>query len=677
MTTIQNITQQVVAKTALKRLDRRKRVEDMKHFMDFLSNKFPAISVRREYLLSERKFGQFYGEMMSGKSMAMAAMLHYYNMHGRTGVIGLQNTGDVIQFEGSIITYNKMYAKYYERKDWNTIPLEYEFVKSLGVDYANHVTDPNDLGDAFKPKGKAKVLVSIVHQVQFFRLTKMIYEQYGKDARCKPYCVVFDESHLTMSPNEADCHLDEVKVQVDVDSWPEILAKMTKYESVDLIIHNAEQVIATTATPAQNWFSDKYPIEFLIDITPGLGYRDLISVDFNLVPELNDTPVAEDPALHKVFNDLAKKKRYKADRYRMDRDHPLALQVQVSRYKADHYAIRDYILVNHPNKFVIITHNDEGSSMYFPRDISNHIRENLDSIVEIEYGYKELKTEYSILSDTNRVSFSSKAPVTAVLQFCANLPVKMLKRIVFIAGDRVKQGRRVNSEDFSIRMTHEFLRDETSTCDNSTQKWRMVGYVKDNRPALVGYCTESMHRNTITNIKNTRDILEKLKRELNDINSTRTLTAFSILDNATIAGDKIGSQPMCKNKMPMDETSDEEDDFDLKVSDYRRDLKRTHAETMDVVMPERKKKSKKKHRKLDQNVYFICKKDLPDPHHRLYDMAVKILKTRRNVWTKKAHIFKVHKDQNLTWHWSKYSESEGDSGLFMRKEKNQYEFMYV
>jgi Tfp pilus assembly ATPase PilU len=95
--------------------------------MDFLSNKFQAISVRREYLLSERKFGQFYGEMMSGKSMAMAAMLHYYNMHGRTGVIGLQNSGDVIQFEGSIITYNKMYAKYYERKDWNTIPLEWGF----------------------------------------------------------------------------------------------------------------------------------------------------------------------------------------------------------------------------------------------------------------------------------------------------------------------------------------------------------------------------------------------------------------------------------------------------------------------------------------------------------------------------------------------------------------------
>lgn len=74
---------------------------------------------------------------------------------------------------------------------------------------------------------------------------------------------------------------------------------------------------------------------------------------------------------------------------------------------------------------------------------------------------------------------------------------------------------------------------------------------------------------------------------------------------------------------------------------------------------------------------FISKTDLPNTHHDLYDMAVSLLKKKKNMWVKKAAIFTSQQDQNLTWHWSKYSKSDGSKGLFMRKEKNNYEFKYI
>lgn len=560
--------------------------EDMRHFMDYLRNKHPSISNRQDYLLSERKYGSIYGEMMAGKSAAFIATHHYYQMCGVGSIMCVEQSMAITQFEKSIEDYTKVYEKYYARKGWAPKPIEYELANTLGLDtITSEVIDRKNIADVFRTTGNPKMIVAIAHQDQCYRLIKLIYSLWGEDpAIFRHYAVVFDESHLTMFPNEAECRLDHLKVPEDTCSgeWP---VKMTKYESITHLIFFAKQIIAGTATPQQNWFSKFHPIEFIIDINPGVGYRDVLSLDYTIIPELRDTPVAEDPAVHKALEELAMMEPYEKKRYRMSRDHPISVLVNVSYLTKDHKAILDYIIENHKDKFVVITLNDEGTHVHFPEHIANYLRETYDDgFIELNYGTKKPEVVSARVTENNRV-FYKNVPIAATYQFLSDLPEKLVERIVLISGNMVKQGCRISSYDFSIRLTHEFLRDPTSLGDNLLQKLRLVGYIFDNRPSLVVYCTDDTHKRAISGIKDIRDELETLKRDLNDINTTRMENTFDILSMKTISYAKLGSKPMCKNKMPMDVTSESEDDFDFTVSDYKTDISRTFAGRVDVKMP--------------------------------------------------------------------------------------------
>ena len=80
---------------------------------------------------------------------------------------------------------------------------------------------------------------------------------------------------------------------------------------------------------------------------------------------------------------------------------------------------------------------------------------------------------------------------------------------------------------------------------------------------------------------------------------------------------------------------------------------------------------------LNEEEIFICKYDLPQTHHELYDHAVNILKKKKNTWVKKSSIFTTQMLQNRTQHWMNYSKSEGTQGLFLRKKTNNWEMKYV
>jgi hypothetical protein len=580
---IEDKVKQVVRKETIHRL---RMSEDMRHFMDYLRNKHPSISNRQDYLLSERKYGSIYGEMMAGKSAAFIATHHYYQMCGVSSIMCVEQSMAITQFEKSIEDYTKVYEKYYARKGWTPKPIEYELANTLGLDTStNEVIDHENIADVFRTTGNPKMIVAIAHQDQCYRLIKLIYSLWGEDpAIFRHYVVVFDESHLTMFPNEAECRLDHLNVPEDTCSgeWP---VKMTKYESITHLIFFARQIIAGTATPQQNWFSKFHPIEFIIDVNPGVGYRDVLSLDYTIIPELRDTPVAKDPALHKALDELAAMEPYDKTIYRMSRDHPISVLVNVSYFTKDHKEILDYIIENHDDKFVVITLNVEGTHMHFPEHIADYLRNTYDDgFIKLNYGSKKPDCVKSRVKENNRV-FYKNVPIAATYQFLADLPEKLVERIVLISGNMVKQGCRISSYDFSIRLTHEFLRDTTSLGDNLLQKLRLVGYIFDNRPSLVVWCTGSVQDNTVKGIKIIRDGLETLKRDLNDINTTRHKNTYNILKDLEISSAKLGTKPMCKNKMPMTETSDSDDDFALNVGDYKIDLYRTVRGNMNVKMP--------------------------------------------------------------------------------------------
>jgi hypothetical protein len=589
--------EQVIKCEVIKRMNNRnaERVvfsQDQKNFLDFLRNKFSPIYSMKDYLLSERKYGSIYGEMMSGKSQGMVAIHHYNNMFGVGSIQALQQSSDVKQFEQSIKEYNDIYTKYYRKKGWDVKHLQYEMTSSLKLDEFNNVLDPKNLASIFTHIGKPKTIIGIAHQDQFYRLIKIIYQKWGEcPVKFRAPVAIYDESHLTMFPDETECVLDDAKLPeyVHGSEWP---VKLSKYESINALIQFARQVHAVTATPQQNWFSVIHPPQFIIDITPSIGYRDILSVSFDTIPELpKGINFHDDPALHKVIAGWAGMKPMNKRDHHMKRNHPISSLVNVSRYTKDHQNIYDHIITNHPNEFVVITLNDNGTTMYLPPRIVEYMKNERDSIVETTYGVKEQCTNFHLISESNRVKYD-KVPIAATYQFLSDLPEELVERIILISGDMVKQGRRISSFDYAFRLTDVFLRDPTSTGDNLQQKWRQVGYVFDNRPALRGYCTATVHENTVKGIKTIREGVDILKRELNDIHTARHLNTFKILKEMSFSSAKVGTKPMCKNKMPMELTSDDDDDFDLDAGDYALDIDRTTGKVLDVKMTRIKCKKK-------------------------------------------------------------------------------------
>lgn len=576
-------------------------------FLNFIKAEYPCVYNNKAKLLSKKhKFCQLYGEMMSGKSSTMIALLHYYILNNITGIVFLTNCTDLSQFENSIHDYFSKYRNYYLTESGDTTDtsdtsdttdttdtsdiFEYEFINTLKYDKkTKSIIDDNNISDCFNVTGKSKILICVAHEIQLYRMVKLLYKNI-KDNGGKKYCCIFDESHITMySTSKIENSGMSGEEYFNFNMWPH---KMTRCELVDLVIHNAEQIVATTATPAQNFFNEKYNFSFIIEIIPGKFYRDVLSINYHIIPEMGKIELHEDPSLHRVLKDLSNIDRYKKSEYNMKRDQPIFLQIQVSRFKEVHYKIKDFIIDNFENKYVVITHNDDGTLVFLPDEICKYLfsKNNSNKIV-LEYGYKNPKKEKSIINRCNEIKFSSNMPITSILQFCADLPENLIQRIVLISGDRVKQGRRVNSTDYSIRITHEFLRSE-SYCDTDMQKLRIVGYVFDDRPPFVVYCTDTTHNNIINNIKNTRSIVNKLKKELN----TGILgdNSLSILSELNIYKEKIGNIPMCKTYLPIEVISDDEDDF-CEYEDYKIDKEKTAVDVVDVVMPNPKKPKKKKH----------------------------------------------------------------------------------
>jgi hypothetical protein len=557
--------------------------QDMARFTDFISNEYTTVYARLNYLVSSRKYGCLYGEMMSGKSEAMVAIHHFYNMSGMGSIMALQQSEDLPQFEVSIDIYMKKYKDYYTENDWKMYPLQYEFASTLKLDEFNRVIDPKNIASIFTKGGSRATIIGIAHQDQFYRLTKLIYRTWGDDpALFRKFGSIYDEAHRTMFPEETEIILDGIPLPEYVDDakWP---VKLSKFESINAVIQFAQQVISVSATPQQNWFSDIHPPEFIIDIGLRGGYRDVLTIDYHIIPDLGESTVHEDPALRKVIAEWSVTPPMEKEKYGMKFDAPIAALINVSPFKKDHCKIRDYIVHNHPDEFVVITQNDSGTTMYMPPRLVSHIREKYKGYVTTVHGIKSPRTDRHKVSAINFVSYKD-VPLSATYQFLADQG-RLVERVVLISGNMVRQGRRISSFDYKIRLSHVFLRDTTSTCDNLIQKWRQVGYVFDNRPSLKGYCTADVHINTIKTINTVRDSVTLLNRKLNNIHNTEHNSSNQVLRTLTFAQKKLGTMPLCKSKVPMNIVDSDSDDFKLSVGDYEEEIRVTLYTYLKVKMP--------------------------------------------------------------------------------------------
>lgn len=535
---------------------------------------------------------QLIGAMQAGKTDAMLAIHHYDIVCKEYFTVHVvPDSGDVPQIELSLESYNKQWMKYAVQyatvKKWPVgdvvYPLTMVRAEQLKLDNESNVVNTRVIKKVMRiSKKQSSIVVSLAHPDQLYRISKLIWDR--KHSRCdqtRNYNVIFDESHISMFPQESSKFLCSVEDPDDVKNWP---VKLKLCESVnDTLPRYASRIIGTSATPARNLFEDRFPVNGIIYIEPKENYRSVLNMHYHLIEEMDiKTGLDQDKELHRILGNLSRRSRFCKSDINTIRDHPIFLLIQNSPHTLVHQKIEDYIWNTHTNDFTTILHNDKGLVVRFPDNLKQRILNDCHNKVEIKNGSKVYKFE---MTELGRVFFKTNTPLHCVLQMLADFEDDLVDRIILISGNKVKQGRRVNSTDYRLALTHEFIRDE-SPMDTGLQKLRIVGYRPDGRQPVV-YCTERFHNDAINSYKLTKEMTESLGSELN----RGHVNANIVLARMTVNQGKCPTMPLCKAGMPMKVVSNHHtDDFEGNATGYTEDRERTETSNSKKRRNERKER---------------------------------------------------------------------------------------
>ena len=552
--------------------------------LEFIRREHPDIYLHRDFIDNPQLFknSTITADMGEGKTNGSIALAHYRSaILDTVSIIALVNLGDVPQLKLSLARYNADLAKFSKETGHPYNPLEHLVAGDLSVDKRGEIVDPCGIGANFsKSRSQAKIVITIVHPTQLVRTARLLYQSHSVDGPrapgVRPVSLIADEAHLTLFPHEQDLNLVPDETYEDTDTWQH---KASAYEIITQVIPAAmASITAVTATPANNLFSDIYPVSFIIRLSPRPNYRNVLSLQYDIIADKQKKVApADDQELHRIVRVWASDPVLAKEDYNLAADHPVFGLIQTSHLAVDHDAIEAHIHDNHPDKFVTIVHNHHGSRVRLPRDVLTKTGASLSC-------KDEEKTYTADLDEEHRLTFKDSVPLHSILQAIRDLG-DSVTHLVLIAGAKVYQGRRINSTDFSLALTNEFLRDESSV-DLALQKVRAVGYRPDNRYIRV-HCSRQLHHDLITAYKLNKEVVDKL---ITALNSKTRLIARDILDSVKVlsglevATAKLPAKPMCslmkrkdhtKVKLPMSKVPKSTDDFAAAASDYTLDIHRT------------------------------------------------------------------------------------------------------
>jgi len=449
------------------------------------------------------------------------------------------------------------------------------------------------------------------------------------------------------------------------ESVSEILAQLKS---------QAYQVVGVTATPLDCIFSEaELKSANQIRLTPPSDYRGFF--DILVKPQVLDDDTAAlnktasyeeicsaDANLKPFLETFSKSVPDHFMKSRKD-DFPNICLIKNTRINENQDAIFKGLNKEYKGKFATVVSNGDGVKMYHP----------------------DLPLTFKVAGVSVTRGEFFKGDIADVLQyFKDNGGVIKFPRIIVIAGELAGRCISYVTRDYGWHLTDMYYNPAAST--SIPEMIQSVG-------RLCGRNKGKSH----LHLHVTRKVADALWNGLNFTNEVINRAIASPLMNLAgeemSFGDSIKSVPMLTTKMPdikrsltnkvkvnkRDYKLVSKDDGGESVESYKyKVVEEPVAKVPKVDTPVVEEQVVKVvDGDLDCEEIFICKDDLPQTHHELYDHAVNILKKKKNTWVKKSDIFTISKTLNMTWHWTKYSKSEGKQGLFLRKKMNILEMKYV
>lgn len=487
-------------------------------FESFLENKFQEIYCKLNYI-KEDKVSLIWGNPMSGKTDASIATLMYFNILKNICVFMVQDVSSISQLEFSVKTFNKNLQDWIARNGYN--PEQFVITTKRIKDINKIENEENE---------ENCIYICITNHIDQPRKCMKLLEENGSK-----YTLLFDESHKTMF-TDSENELYEIKENLKLKS---------------------NKLIGTTATPFKNWADEDYPINSLIRLKPNntmlIKYREFIDLDHKVIDELESREISEDQSLLDFVDYICSKPYLEKITYPvLPFDYiPRIGFISYSDKTIVQKEIADEVFKRSKNG-IVITKNSKFYFLYTPLEYRNLI----DKIII---------NDKEITLTSNITKIPEEIPISKLLQVfsCSKDDVKIYKNNVlsespekfpiFIVGSRGEnQGVRINSSDFILSITDEFLRvPKTSQCDNDTQKVRIVGYrfmKNPNTPDLPTnlWCTQLEYDNLLKNHLLINATAEHIDEALTKKNLKKKLDSFEIYKNMEVNKSKVPTKKLAK-----------------------------------------------------------------------------------------------------------------------------------
>ena len=443
-------------------------------------------------------------------------------------------------------------------------PFEYLDAADIKIGYERELCPINPFVQNMVGCDQPKMVIMLAHHEQMYRVAKFLQQLVCEHTCCRNFRLVLDESHITCF-NDRPSKSFEFRDVEDVNTWPEQISQYHLFRQVQGM-DKCVGLLTSSATASRNFFNGEFPIYYIIHLqsnppAPGTRYVGVADCRYSLISDTDCTiDPHEDPDIYRIASELAVAPIFHKDTYNLERDHPIFHLIQVSRYTNHQREIADRIGRENPDIFTIITYNDKGIRVNFTSSQLKIIADQYGDRVVVRDGKKVFKA--SAVNETS-VFFKSHVPLPSILDLVVEVNAQ---KIILVAGDMLKQGRRVNDSKYTISLTSEFLRvPPNSTMDDNLQKLRCVGYKWGTIPVEI-YTTENLHSDLIRAYTLNAEITNILKVTLNGCRGAKT--SRDILFETKLSRNKKTSLPLCKERTPMPIINKEKDDFPLDSSAY-------------------------------------------------------------------------------------------------------------
>jgi len=441
-------------------------------YFEFLKIHFPEIYVKFDFITNEKiKNGIIWGLPMSGKSDASIAVLYLFSILNYLPILFVQDSNAISQIENSIENFNKKWLSFFNKG---------VKVNSVRVKDVDEIQIQSD----FFP-----IHISIANNfAQPEKILKLIEEYNNINI-----ALLADECHKTLFCDTEGARLKNALVK---------------------IMGRANKIVGTTATPIRNLMEDeKYSIQWLVKLRPKICYRDLPSLTFSNIDGIKKQKRYDDMELWRFVSWVEDQPKLTREQYKglVKDELPRLVFISCVSLHKEQEIIADKLCKNCKSRSVYIIHNSEKLSILF----SDYFDENeLFQFNDVTYGEKGGRVE---LKNT---------PLCEVLQKFSDWSDKF-SHIYLIGSLCHNQGVRINSKDYKLAITDEFLRVNNATAmDTTTQKVRAVGYRNSEWPINL-WCEEKVREDLIKNHKLTEDLIEKLDEEFSVFNATDSYNLLS------------------------------------------------------------------------------------------------------------------------------------------------------